>query len=760
MKRKTIVKLSAAIVTVLLLIGWGLLLQRDVDQQAVPADDGNAAVNNNNGAGGASGGSPVEAALPVEAAFVKAAESERFVLWADAVTAHFKIESKETGKVWRSYPNPEYWELEKTTGTWKSSFLSPVMLEYIDASNSKSQSKLTNWMEEKGVLENYELTGDGFKATFYFPGTKFTIPVEVALIGDHVETKVFDEGIAEGNLSLLNLKLYPLFGAEPSHGQEGYMLVPDGSGALIKFNENRSNDKSIYRENVYGADLSFYNEQTGRQEVKMPIFGLKSGDQSFLAVMTDGEEYAKLFAAPAGALGISNWITPEWQYRIKFFQSTNKQGDQGFYTYSKDRFVAGERTTRYYPIDGPKADYAAMAERYRSYLIEENGLARLEQAKENIPLYVDIIGADLKQGLLWDDYIEGTTTKQAETMVKELSEAGIANLSVLYAGWQRWGYSSYGGLFPVDKRLGGNSGMKAFIDAAHKLDVSVFLSANYSLNSSGRGGFWKLNDGLRNLAGTLQEQYGGRNNDDKVTLTSPLYGIREAEGDLAAYKSLGADGLLLEGGIGRALNTDFNNRHKASRSEVLEGQQRLLEKADQELGSIGVANGSFYSLANVDHIHRIADDYSYDIFVDEAIPFEQIVLHGLVTYSSDWANLSDEYNADFLRSVEYGAYPSYVFTAADSGKFKRAYTIWYYSMSYRDWKQSAAEQYKRLNEALGDVQDQYIVGHRTLAEGVKETIYENGKTIIVNYNEKPYSIASGSVTVPALDFIVTTGGGA
>ncbi|MGO4374162.1 DUF5696 domain-containing protein, partial [Paenibacillus sp. MCAF20] len=234
MKRKTIVKLSAAIVTVLLLIGWALLLQRDADQQAVPADEGNAAVNNNNGAGGTSGGSPVEAALPVEAAFVKAAESERFVLWADAVTAHFKIESKETGKVWRSYPNPEYWELEKTTGTWKSSFLSPVMLEYIDASNSKSQSKLTNWMEEKGVLENYELTGDGFKATFYFPGTKFTIPVEVALNGDHVETKVIDEGIAEGNLSLLNLKLYPLFGAEPSHGQEGYMLVPDGSGALIK----------------------------------------------------------------------------------------------------------------------------------------------------------------------------------------------------------------------------------------------------------------------------------------------------------------------------------------------------------------------------------------------------------------------------------------------------------------------------------------------------------------------------------------------
>lgn len=760
MRRKKIAYLAGAGIIVLLIIGLIIVLQSNTG--AKTASENQAEEASSHAAAGASKGNidasePVEPGLPVEADFVKTAESDQFVLWVDNRTAHFKLESKQSGKVWRSYPNPEYWESETTTGTWKSSLMSPIMVEYIDASNSKSQSKITNWMEEKGVLEGFETIKDGFRVTFHFTSTGFKVPVEVTLAHDYVETKIIDKEIVEGKLSLLNLKLYPQFGAEPSRGQEGYLLLPDGSGALVKFDENRTNDKSIYRENVYGSDLSFYNDKTNRQEIKMPIFGLKSGDQSFLGVMTSGEEYAKLFAAPAGALGQSNWITPEWQYRTKFFQSTNKQGNEGFYTYSKNRFEAPSRGARYYPLEGEKTDYTAMAATYRNYLIEENGLERLKASASGIPLYVDIIGADVKEGLLWDDYIKGTTTNQAGVMVKELHDFGISNLTVFYAGWQKWGYSSYGGLFPVDKRLGGNAGMKSFIEAAHELDTRVYLSANYSLNSSGRGGFWALNDGLRNLAGTLQKQ-STKGNEDSVTLTSPLYGIQEAKSDLAHYKELGADGLLFTGGIGSALNTDFNSRHKASRADVLTGQQSLIALAKKELRGVGVENGSFYSLDGVNHIHRMADDYSYDIFVGEAIPFSQIVLHGLITYSSEWANLRDEYNTDFLRSIEFGAYPSYVFTAASSDQFKQAYSIWYYSMNYRDWEASAAEQYQKMNEALGDVQDRFIIGHRTLASGVKETVYEGGKTIIVNYNEEPYK--SGSTLVAGKNFIVKTGGGA
>src|SRR5690606_10992341 len=115
---------------------------------------------------------------------------------------------------------------------------------------------------------------------------------------------------------------------------------------------DNKNEKAIYQEMVYGPDLAFYYESTNRQPVIMPIYGMKWGQQSFLAVLTEGEHYAKIFAAAANSLGQTNWITGEWQYRLKFFQKTDRAGNEGFLTYSKERFYAPSRTTRYYLLAG------------------------------------------------------------------------------------------------------------------------------------------------------------------------------------------------------------------------------------------------------------------------------------------------------------------------------------------------------------------------------------------------------------------------
>ncbi|MCR2804696.1 DUF5696 domain-containing protein [Paenibacillus soyae] len=747
MKQRFASLIATAAAVGVLLLGLVWLINKDAPNEAPAASAPRTA---------ASAGTPVEPGLPNEAGFELAGETGSFRLWADEVTGHFKVESKTSGRIWRSYPEPAYWEEETAGGVWKSNFLSPVMLEYIDASSSKSQTKLTNWMEERGTIEQYERIEGGFRVLFRLPASGFDIPVEVRLAEDYVEVKVIDSGIQEGAFSLLNLKAYPQFGAQPSKDESGYLLLPDGSGSLVRFDANRSNDKSVYREPVYGADLAFYNEVTNRNEIRMPVFGLKSGEQSFLGVMTEGEAYAKLFAAPAGSLGTSNWVSPEWQYRIKFFQNTDRRGTEGFYTFSKERFEAPARSVRYYLLEGEQIGYDAMAARYRQYLVEEKGLERLQAENANIPFYTDLIAADLQQGVLWDDYIVGTTTEEAEELLSTLGQAGISNITAIYHGWQKYGYSSYGGLFPADKRIGGGSGIKELAEAARANGGKLLLAANYSLNNSGRGGFWSLNDGLRNLAGTLQEEKTGTGSGG-VPIVSPLYSFREAKEDLASYQTLGVDGVLFTGGIGSALHTDYNNRNRATRAEVQEGQRSVLAETEDALGLVAVEDAGFYSLPAAKHVHRIADDYSYDIFVDEAVPFAQIALHGLATYTLEWGNLRDEYEEEYLRSAEYGAYPAYVFANAPSESFKKAYTVWYYSLDYRDWIDSASEQYKKLNDALGKVQDQFITKHGALAPGVKATTYENGVTVVVNYNDEPFE--GDGYDVPARDFAAIDGEG-
>lgn len=690
-----------------------------------------------------------------ESKFQVMAENANFKLWVDSTTAHFKLEDKRSGQVLRSYPDPEQWPNETITGTWRNNLRSPVMLEYIDMANYKSQPKIISWLEDKGTLEGFQKTADGFKVTFNFAGTQFKIPVEVKLTTDYVETKIIDKDIKEGKLSLLNLKLYPLFGAQPSLGQDGYMVLPDGSGALIHFKPNRTNDKSVYRENMYGNDISFFVERTNRQKVTMPVFGMKSGSQAFVSVITAGEEYSKLFASPAGAFGTYNWVTPEWQYRIKFFQNTSKKGSAGFYTYSKQMYTTEQRAVRYYMLEPAKADYVGMASKYREYLMKEKGLKPIKPESTKVPFFLDILGADLKEGLLWDKYLKGTTTSEAMEMVKRLYGLGIENMAIQYSGWQNGSYSSYGGLFPVDKRLGGNEGMKQFIDYAHSLKIPVLLNANYSFNNTNGDGFSPRYDGSRNLAGRLLQEE-NFNNRAKITLVSPKFSAKTLTKDLEKYKQLGADGLFFEDGTGRFLNSDFNDRYKTNRTESMAVQQEMLKEAKETLGHVSIDRPNFYGISNITHLHRLPQDYSYDLFVDESIPFAQIALHGLVTYTSNWSNLRDQYQGEFLRSIEYGAYPSFIFTNAKSGDMKGAYSIWYYSMNYRDWEAKAVEEYQRFNQALGDVQDKAIIGHRTLAPNVMETEYEGGKKVIVNYNAQQYT--NGSLKVPAQDFIVVTGG--
>ena len=57
---------------------------------------------------------------------------------------------------------------------------------------------------------------------------------------------------------------------------------------------------------------------------------------------------------------------------------------------------------------------------------------------------------------------------------------------------------------------------------------------------------------------------------------------------------------------------------------------------------------------------------------------------------------------------------------------------------------------------LKDVQDQRIVDHRILADGVHQTTYANGKSIIVNYNREAVTVDGR--WIGAENFIVLEGG--
>ncbi|MCJ8012637.1 DUF5696 domain-containing protein [Paenibacillus sp. KQZ6P-2] len=697
--------------------------------------------------------------LPDETRFQPIAENNRLQLKADPTSGHFTVTSKQTGEIWRSFPNSQNWQDKLNTDAWKVHLGSPFMFRYLEFNTRKDLLIESNFNAQGGTVTGFEKTDDGFKIRYEMPDIGFIIPVEVKLGEDFVETKILADGLVDEKVypkgekdpkaRLASIRLFPFLDAQTSDNEDGFLFVPDGPGALLDFKKHRTGTQNLYSERIYGDDLAYSNRNTmsDRNPVSLPVFGLKSNKQAVLGVVTEGGEYANIVAAPSGSFSQYNWVTPEYQYRFKFFQPTDTKKLNGYLTYSTE-ITKSDRATRYYFIDeqnNQEISYVTLAERYRAHLMQEYGMKPLTNAKLKLQLH--LLGGDTEDGFLWDSYLPLTTTEEATKIVNDLLAVGVKDMDISYLGWQNDGYSEYGGAFPVPNKLGGNEGMKKFAEYANSKGLSVYLDASsYTFNSGSKDGFRKNRDGLRDLGSSIIG-----------TVVSPRFMEKVFVDDLEEAKSLGINGYLLGYGIGSFLNTDYNENYLSTREQSKEIQVRLFEQTKEALGDVQVARGNEYTLQYINHLDNLPSTYSYDLFVDRVVPFVQIALHGLTTYSFNYANLSDDYREAFLKGIEYGAVPSFVVTYAQSEELLKSLNLQqFYSTNYRDWIQEMESQYKNYEEALGDVQDKFITGHRELMSGVYETTYSNGKQIIVNYNNKKVTV--GSHVVEAKNYIVNQGG--
>ncbi|CAM4122462.1 DUF5696 domain-containing protein [Paenibacillus alkaliterrae] len=701
------------------------------------------------------------------------AESKYLTLKANSGTGHFTVTDKRTGHVWKSFPDEKGYIEKENQGKWKANLESPLLYSYVEFNVRQDLAKEDNLKDGKGIVSKFEATGQGFKVQYEIPDLGFVIPAEVRLGDDYVETKILQDGLKDERVfteaelktkkdneaRLVSVRLFPFLGAQTSEEENGYLFLPDGSGAIVEFKKDRGGTNNYYSERVYGADWA-YSANTIfsiRKPVRMPVFGIKSGKQAMIGVIHDGSEYANLVAAPSKTFSQYNWVTAEQNFRFMYYQYTNTKKTAGYVSYTKD-ITASDRSVRYYLIGRKDADYVQMAARYRQYLTEELGMQPLQANGNKLELQLHLLGADSERGFLRDSYLPLTTTRQAQEIVQELNTIGIEGMSITYLGWQRKGFSQYGGSFPLSSKLGGNDGMQQFVDFTHAKGYEVYLDASsYSFNNTGKDGFRRNRDGLRDIGASVMEYY-TRGSDKKNTFVSPRFAEKVILDELSNAQALHVDGYVFGQGIGSLLNTDFNENYAATREETKQIQQRIFETTKNALGHVQVEDGNVYALQYVNHVQGLNDDISNDLFVDRGVPFVQIALHGLVTYSANYANDSDDYETTFLKGIEYGAVPSFIVTYAKSQQLLKTRSLGkFYSTYYKDWLQEMAMQYQQYNEALGDVRNQFITGHRSLADGVFETSYAGGKRIVVNYNAEPYA-GNGWIVKPK-DFAVVKQGG-
>lgn len=560
---------------------------------------------------------------------------------------------------------------------------------------------------------------------------------------------------------LTKISLLPYFGAGGTE-DEGYLLVPEGSGALIRFNNGKS-EQSAYYADVYGWDYGKKRtELVDETRSAMPVYGIANGDSSFLSVMEEYDTIASIRADVSGRQNSYNYAYATYEIIHSDKMDISAKSDRTVLAFEED-VPEGKIVQSYTFFKG--TDYVNMAETYRDYL-QRRYPEFQKVADTELPVAVEFIGAidRVKQILGFPVKRPEVLTSfaEAQEILAEMLADGYENLSVRYSGWMNGGVShTMAKNIRLTSGMGGKKALKALMDYANTNGVDVYLSGRVETanNSNLLDGFLRSRDSAKYVSREVIEHspfsaiWFGEMPEKRLGsyyLLRPSVCIELMEGlakEAADYKA----GVGFED-IGYLLSADYNPKRLVTREQVMKLQSEALAKIQADGTKIMISAGNEYALPYADIVTNVDLEGKPLAILDESVPFYEIVVHGLVNYTGDAINLSGNPWTSVLKCAEMGAGLSFAFMKSDADALQNSEYMDYFGACYDGWKDWAKEYYLRYKEEMAGLNNQYITGHAVLVSGVTSTTYENGTVVYVNYNNEDYT--NGTLTVPARDYLV------
>lgn len=637
----------------------------------------------------------------------------------------------------------------------------------------RTKKKISDALLAAGLTEE-EFYDWEEKAGVVYPETLgFTVALDWTLKGDAVECTVPPELIEErGGGMIYRIQLLPYFAAAGLE-ESGYMVVPNGSGSLINFNNGKQSN-SQYSQYVYEMDLvdAEYTKTQNLQAVRLPLFAICRENSTVLATIEDGETFANITADVSGRNNSYNNA-----YVIFTLRGDEKLAMFGAGETADMPIVEDERyfeplTVRYTLLSEENKGYSGVANYYRERLISE-GVLTLKNESGDVPFYYDVIGGVKETahtlGVQHLSVEAMTTFEQAGQMAQLLDEKGVSNQVMNFQGWMNGGYyHDVPDKIKVLRQLGGKAELEKLAETMKKYgelyaDVAIqnvtYISKRYRYTEESSryyGAGYSVSFGEVNPT-NLRRTSGLGYAENLYDLLSPKFLPYYVEGFTKAIKGYDESiGISLRD-LGYELHADKKRTGVINREEALMVVESQLQKLRETGRGLMVAGGNVYALEGVSHILSAPMTSTEYFIVDETIPLYQMVVHGSVDYTGKALNtyVTDDARADLLAMIEYGASTRYVFTWEEATEMKYTGLNKYYATTFDAWADAAAESYAYVNEALRHVSDAAMVEHVSLSETLKRVTYANDVVIYINYGSE--DAQADGYTVPARDYLVKGG---
>lgn len=713
---------------------------------------------------------PIEEAVSDVPGFELVCESEYLKLYTNPANADIAVYDKRNGEI--TYSNPQDPDNDTVANTSNKNYLKSQFIvayynedvksgTYSSYADSVSAGRFYAEGIENGIRYIYQV-GEQNDQTIHFE-----IPLEYRLNGDNLEVSVPVKGIKEyGGGYVYRIQLLRYMGAT-SYDDEGYIVVPNGSGSIINFNNGKKGVAS-YSQYIYDIDPLAANYTTVENllSAKLSLFGICKEDSGILVTVEDGASNALITAGVSGIYNDLNYAYPTFVLRIadnlRMFGDTT----QDVYVMEPDAYDVNLKV-RYTFLTDEFSGYAGLANYYRKRLVDE-GVLSAKNENGDIPFYYDVIGGVKETAhMLGVQYLHTfsmTDFDEAEEMSGQLAAEGISNQVMNFQGWFNGGYyHDTADAVHVTGKLGGKSGLEdlnetltdnggtLYTDVAFQEVTFADDGFNYSAEGARYyGAGYVASFGLVNPT-TLRNTSGLGYLENRYSLLSPKFLPRYVEKFSGKISKIDVAGISLRD-LGNVLSSDKKRTNPITREEALDvvlEQFETLQGTGKRLMTNAANDYSFAYSTDIINVPITGNDLA---IVDAHIPLYEMIVHGYISCASELLNFenSDDMDRIVLSMIEAGVAPHYVFTWQESSEMKQTALNRFYTTTFANWKEQAVDVYNQTNEALCNVNGSAIVNHEILSDAVRKVTYDNGVIIYLNYSDEEQK--ADGITIPAMSY--------
>lgn len=677
----------------------------------------------------------------VETVFRECAVNDDYILLVDDISGIIALENKHTGYIWYSSP-PDAENDDTASEIIKKEILSSNILRYgIPEKRTNNNYLRSNTSDCDFYVSDID---NGVRITYNY-SAGFEFPVDYTLESDCLKASLKVSEIKETNPMNIATEITVMgsFGAG-SDKEDGYFVIPDGSGALIRFNNSRTADTNAYSQTVYGADITAVpaTKSADTQQIYLPMYAIVKQDNAMLVVAEKGDSNAYITAKVSGQSN-SRYNLCRFTFVLRntdtFYMSGNSTDK--FTVFEQGDIKSDDIVLKYYPIVKKDVSYIDVAEKYRDYLMQ-NGL---EPKKSSSSAYINLYGGAEKKknifGIPMTAKQSITDYNQAVEIISELKNKGADNLVVSYKNWTDDGMEN-----KIDTSaepsgtLGGKSGFNKLADLIRTNDFLFYPTADNRDFVSGNG-YNSLNSTCIRVSGqysrivSYDRAYGIPDGFSKnKSLLSPEYFNKVFTETADNYSKSNLTGISTAS-LTTSLYGDYS-KEKISRFNAMELTENALQNLSESLSDGILADGAnAYALPYVSHITNLPTESSrFDIF-SEDVPFYQIVIHGIIPYTSVTVNSSPNTTETLLKSVAMGCLPCYDIIAEETSVLKDTELDVYYYAHADGWLDDIAKQYCNLKPLYEHIADCTITGYDVNGDTITTT-YSDGTITKVNLDSQ------------------------